>query len=49
MYLKQYNIYVVLGSLNAYLKKDFERYPNCKVYEFIDQKELASLFDIADI
>ncbi|MDD2565572.1 MAG: UDP-N-acetylglucosamine--N-acetylmuramyl-(pentapeptide) pyrophosphoryl-undecaprenol N-acetylglucosamine transferase [Candidatus Gracilibacteria bacterium] len=47
--LQDFNLFVVLGSLNINLKKDFEKIPNCEVFEFINQTQLASILSISDI
>ncbi len=44
-----FNMYIVLWSLNAYLKTEFDKFQNISSYEFINQSELSKLMQIADI
>lgn len=47
--LQNFQITMVLWSLNSEMRKDFEQFDNVKTYEFIDQNELKNIYNNSDI
>ncbi len=47
--LKDFNIDVILGSLNKHLKPDFEKFPNVTVHEFLSQEKIGKILEKTDI
>lgn len=47
--LKDFEISIVLGSLNSEMKKLFNKFDNIKTYEFISQNELKQIYYNTDI
>ncbi|MDD5213617.1 MAG: UDP-N-acetylglucosamine--N-acetylmuramyl-(pentapeptide) pyrophosphoryl-undecaprenol N-acetylglucosamine transferase [Candidatus Gracilibacteria bacterium] len=43
------NFTIILGEKNTSFRKNFEKFPNTKLYDFISQEELATVMQKADI
>lgn len=47
--LTDYNITVILGTLNIGYKKEFEKYNNVEIYEFVDARKMWEILTKTDI
>jgi len=43
------HFHIILGEKNLHFRPDFEKKPNITVYDFVSQKELGRLYQMADI
>lgn len=47
--LQELNIMLLIGKLNAWYKKKFEKYINVQTYDFLDHHQLAHVFGKTDL